>query len=201
MNWYKLAQQKYLWKNDPELPYANIPKDELDNIGNEKFDNQLIIKELKSIDKNESFQNFLNFYGTKVYHGTNCDFNKFSLKYFGSTDKGFAGRGLYFTTNKNYAKEYGNIIKEAYVRLENPFVINASAAINPNYINRKLNLSENSSSEKVTDNLIKKGYDGVIVNYDNLNDFDGPNQGFEIVVFDPSKVKTKEQLMEIWDKK
>ena len=23
MNWYKKAQQKYLWDNDPQLPYAN----------------------------------------------------------------------------------------------------------------------------------------------------------------------------------
>lgn len=24
MNWYKKAQQQYLWENDPELPYTNV---------------------------------------------------------------------------------------------------------------------------------------------------------------------------------
>jgi hypothetical protein len=202
MNWYKIAQtQQYLWNDDPQLPYANISKKDLDNLDSKDFNSSIVLNELKHVDKNESFQNFLNFYGIKVYHGTNYKFNKFSLKYFGSTDEGFAGKGLYFTTNKNYAKEYGDIIKEAYIRLSNPLIINNSSTINPNYIKRKLNLPESVNADTVTKTLVSNGYDGVIINYDETPDFPGSSQGFEIVVFDPTKVKTTEQLFDLWNKR
>lgn len=56
-----------------------------------------------------------------VYHGTKRKFDKFDMSWFGQTDEGFYGRGFYFTTEKEYAQEYGPIIVEAHLDVRNPF--------------------------------------------------------------------------------
>ena len=53
-----------------------------------------------------------------VYHGSNNEFNKFSLEYSATNtgNSGFLGRGFYFSTNKRDAKNYGQIIKPYFLK-------------------------------------------------------------------------------------
>ena len=45
------------------------------------------------------------------YHGTNAKFDKFNLDFFGKTDDGWYGRGIYFHSDKDTAEVYGrNVI-------------------------------------------------------------------------------------------
>lgn len=51
------------------------------------------------------------------YHGSkgNAKFNVFNPKLIGQTDKGWAGRGYYFTPAKDYAKMYGSEPRAFYI--------------------------------------------------------------------------------------
>ncbi len=57
-----------------------------------------------------------------VYHGTDAEFNKFNLNYFGKTDRGFYGIGFYFTPSPENAKDYGKL-KSFYLKINNPFIL------------------------------------------------------------------------------
>lgn len=58
-----------------------------------------------------------------VYHGTSAKFDKFDKSWMGQTDEGYYGRGFYFTGDREYAKEFGSNVIEAYLKIENPFYI------------------------------------------------------------------------------
>lgn len=55
------------------------------------------------------------------YHGTNRTFDTFDMSYFGHTDEGYYGHGFYFTAEELDAEEFGSIIMEVYLKVENPF--------------------------------------------------------------------------------
>jgi len=75
-----------------------------------------------------------------VYHGTNSDFHQFSASEIGSAnDRGFYGRGFYFTFNsdpswqsaaRGEAGYYGNRIISAYVKTDNPFDMSSLSEYN-----------------------------------------------------------------------
>ena len=49
MNWYKKAQQKYLWDNDPQLPYVNdVPETTVENTWDTSGDLETDIEESKN---------------------------------------------------------------------------------------------------------------------------------------------------------
>lgn len=57
------------------------------------------------------------------YHGTNMTFDKFDDSKIGkSNDKGYLGRGFYFSTCKQTAHSYGNNVKAYYLKLDNPMI-------------------------------------------------------------------------------
>ncbi len=51
MNWYKKAQQRYLWDNDPQLPNANMDRSLIEISGDieEDISDSKNITELQSI--------------------------------------------------------------------------------------------------------------------------------------------------------
>lgn len=53
------------------------------------------------------------------YHGSGKSFNIFDPAKIGNTDKGWLGRGYYFTPSEDYAKMYGNT-KKFYLNASNP---------------------------------------------------------------------------------
>ena len=61
-----------------------------------------------------------------LYHGTENDFTEFNENKIGSKSRnnGILGKGFYFTKDLYRAQAYGNMIIHAYLRIENPFVIN-----------------------------------------------------------------------------
>lgn len=64
-----------------------------------------------------------------VYHGTNQNFNKFDMSYFGKTDDGFYGKGFYFTNEKQDAYDYGDIILSCNLRIEKPFYLRSYSTV------------------------------------------------------------------------
>ena len=119
----------------------------------------------------------------KVYHGTNAKFDKFEAQYPRSAYGNF--KGVYFTTDKKEALDYGNIIKEAEVSLDNPLYGNPYEE----YAKSKgIDFEQNRFKIKKQDveNWInEKGFDGIIrpsgTQYNIKSD--------EVIVLDPSKIK------------
>jgi enhancing lycopene biosynthesis protein 2 len=100
---------------------------------------------------------------------------------------GELGDGFYFTGNEDKAKLYGGTITNLKVELENPLIITKDELWKKGGLMDKYN-----QNPKYNQELAKQGYDGVLVKEGNKID-----QG---IVFNPSQIKTKSQLTEIWNK-
>ena len=133
-----------------------------------------------------------------VYHGTNRDFNVFDERTIGSAnDRGFYGKGFYFTDNLISVKQYGNVIKSYFLKVTNPvFTYDSPREFSKsiwipkgakNLIGQGLEPYEHNEwnfylddnfSEKVTKNIIANGRDGLIAE----------NVG-EYIVYEPNQIK------------
>ena len=60
------------------------------------------------------------------FHGSNYDFDGFSLKNFGKTDEGWWGIGVYFHTDIDTAKAYGKNIHEVVLNYKKPLILPTS---------------------------------------------------------------------------
>lgn len=120
-----------------------------------------------------------------LYHGTEypINFKNFNLK-------GNTYLGIYFTSDKNHAKKFGNNIISAYVTLNNPLKLDLDDVSSTQYstpnngeivINNKIVGFYRNLTPDVIDILKKYGYDGIQVKYKN-------NDTFEIVAFDPTQI-------------
>ena len=159
--------------------------------------------------KYKSAEEFVRAQGTPVYHGS-----KNEIKVFGDVpDSGtrFWGRGTYFTDNASRAKEFGKI-NEAIVNLKNPYrqgeefnntlkleirklYGKKEASIAERIIQRKEPLKATEiNSDLITKLYQKAGYDGVI----STGGVFGAGKG-DILVFNPSQIKTKSQLTDIYN--
>lgn len=115
--------------------------------------------------------------GTPVYHGSDVadiiekeGFKKMPIK----TGVSAFGEGSYLTTSKSNAKGYGGVVN--------------------GYLPQDIKLKIISDSDAYTINtkkLIEEGYDGVEL-------FTGNSKN--ITIFEPSKIKTKSQLISEWNK-
>ena len=109
---------------------------------------------------------------TVVFHGSDSIFKTFDSKFIGSrTDPGFAGRGYYFTDNVDTAKQWGKYIYYVRIRLNNPLHITGISDFieKSGYEQIPSGLSPGQHKifykkeiNRVTDYLIKKGYDGIV---------------------------------------
>ena len=123
-----------------------------------------------------------------VYHGTPNQFNTFNRELIGSsTDRGIWGRGFYFTSNKAEAERYtkrGDAtgeVKEVFLNIRKPLAIKAEQGdAGKEYIQslyrkhvtdeifedpRTTDAKLAEATQKVTDELVENGYDGVVVTY------------------------------------
>lgn len=120
-----------------------------------------------------------------LYHGTKSNFNNFDLKFFGSSDGGWLGYGVYLTNDYEYAESYGNVL-ECKVILKNPYVLTDEIySRRPQLLNNQLGTHNSIATTK---KLKELGYDSVILEYRDetrswLDTF------IEVCVFDPSNVK------------
>ena len=68
------------------------------------------------------------------YHGTDSKFDEFDMSYFGKTDDGYYGRGFYFTSDEDEAKEYGSIVVKAHLNVTNPFWLRDNGEMDHPYL-------------------------------------------------------------------
>lgn len=135
-----------------------------------------------------------------LLHGTPAKFDKFDLSRAGQSDKGFAGKGAYFTndegvaryfadkwTSKTYPTERkGNIIK-AHLDMQNPIVIENSEKYNAyGELMKRLGAK---SIDDVPNKLKEKGYDGVII--ESFHPDGRP--AHEYVVYNENQIKMLEE--------
>lgn len=129
--------------------------------------------------KYKSAEEFVKAQGTPVYHGSKVSdiIEKEGFKLLPKEQRNMAsayGDGIYLTTSKSDAKGWGGMV---------------NARIPPDL---KLYKAVDSDAYKIdTQKLVKEGYDGVKVDRGNLQ---------HIVIFNPTKIKTKSQLTDIWNK-
>lgn len=95
-----------------------------------------------------------------VYHGTNSQWTTYNPNLFGSaTDEGYYGKGLYLSSVKNKAMQYGNIM-ELFVNMRNPFIVGMDSTLGMNESTRRGEIANMFNRENAPDEL--KQYDGVL---------------------------------------
>jgi hypothetical protein len=133
------------------------------------------------------------------YHGTDANFDKFDLNFFGRTDEGWYGKGIYFHSDEDTAKIYGkNLIKvklnyekpPLVLPLENPneYLYDTLEKYNEDmiYLPKEyksfsiMKIIREIGKEKFS-NFIKQFHDAMIINY-----VQGTSQA---VVFNPNIIE------------
>lgn len=95
-----------------------------------------------------------------VYHGTNSQWTTYDPNLFGSaTDEGYYGKGLYLSSVKNKAMQYGNIM-ELFVNMRNPFIVGMDSTLDMDESTRRGEIANMFNRENAPDEL--KQYDGVL---------------------------------------
>jgi hypothetical protein len=116
-----------------------------------------------------------------VYHGTNADFSVFDIRKAGNaTDKGWYGRGFYFTPNTNWT--FAEDAMDAH---------GGNANVMPVFLNIKKPVHALAYGERGSDMASfakERRRDGVIVEYDHGHEYEG--QVAEIVAFSPNQIKS-----------
>ncbi len=223
--------------SDPKLKGTYLPESEIrvlnpkilspssplaaEGIGKVGENRNPLIEEAKKYKSAEEFVSSK----SPVYHGTNTGgFDEFSKDFMGMrTGAPSAKKGIFFSTNKNTAEGYAEIIKDPWkdelanifkgkpLLSDNPFEnLPQKSQVYERYLDIKnpmiYDYKGSDFREESFNNLIdkakKNGHDGVI--FKNVND----NMGRGInktkddihVVFEPSQIKTKSQLTDIWNK-
>ena len=140
------------------------------------------------------------------YHGTTEYFDKFDLQYFGKTDVGFLGKGVYLAGNYSSAQSYSYpykldyIPKEAHVyackvNIKNPYIILNDERYNVYEYQLRMDLDVNSNRD-ITSELQKRGYDSVL----KCNKFE-LGYDVELCVFNPEQVTIIDEIPDKGDKR
>lgn len=152
-----------------------------------------LIQEARKYKSAEEFVNGQ----TNVYHGSPIkDISEFKIGQRSGTE-GSLGEGLYFTNDLKTAKQFAGadgsgVIKKGTVHkvrveLKNPYIVDETGGLT--IYDQLDTLME---PKELTAYLKEQGYDGIIAKMEKGKE--------EIVVFNPSQVKTKSQLTDIWNK-
>lgn len=83
-----------------------------------------------------------------LYNGTDTDYDKVDFNKVNLHDDGYLGRGFYLSSDPEYAKNYGDIIKEFIVNPKNPFCFND---IDYNMKRKLMNIILDNYLEKILD--------------------------------------------------
>lgn len=169
--------------------------------------NHILIEEGETVKEaiDERFNNSK--YTKTLYHGTDENFDEFSLDKFGKHDQGDFGKGIYFSEDKQTATKYGKNIKEVKVNIQNPYIINNHddykrmwknfannidlkslskedlELYNDPYIpeeDKNFMLYDTLDSDQKMNTFKNMGYDSII-----------DNTYHQVVVFDPNQIKNK----------
>jgi hypothetical protein len=129
-----------------------------------------------------------------LYHGTDADVDEFDPNKIGQTDHGWYGEGHYLTASPELASAYsgyknnkaivgeeihpGQNVMPVYARLENPYYWPEDRAA----------ATSKEEAKKITEELRKQGYDGVIAPNKHADMPEG--KFWEVVVFTPHQIKS-----------
>ena len=116
-----------------------------------------------------------------VYHGTGANFDTFDKDKAGN---GWLGKGFYFTPDKDVARSFGKNIKENYINVKNPFVVEGH---NPTDIYTEITTKYPEANEfNMAEVLANHGHDGVQFNH--------WDKGEMITAFEPNQIKYTNNL-------
>lgn len=156
--------------------------------------NQTYTEEAKKYD---SAEEFVKAQGEPVYHGTSANFEEFDISKSGDVTQSDWGKGIYFTNQKDVAKSFADDavgelggearIIEAFLDIKNPA---KNADLTDSDI--QMAVDDMMGFQDMGDVLKKKGFDGI--------EYTHSDGSIEYVVFDTKQIKTKSQLIDIWNK-
>ena len=115
-----------------------------------------------------------NGYPLVVYHGTENEFSEFKSEFMGKTGTAL-GHGFYFTSNKDDAGAFGNIIKAFYLNIKKP-LNSERLTMSMQNITKLVDTIDRTQSEKDPD----FGY-GILSDYGDV-DYEGRNNVLRIAV-------------------
>lgn len=122
-----------------------------------------------------------------VYHGTGDDFAEFRHDHPNKKDKGWLGKGFYFTNSPPLASSYALLkrgedknVMPVHVALKNPFF----ATQEHKEALRYALMDDPFAADDFREKLIRAGHDGVILDYGT------PDGGKEVVAFHPTQIKS-----------
>ena len=133
-----------------------------------------------------------------VYHGTSDDIEIFDLDHPNRKDSGWLGTGVYLTSDPGLASAYSSLkagragrnVMPLYARLENPYYASLEEKRRIQFASQNKSRDEGRRiADEWTRDLIAKGHDGVILQYD-PKDVGDANASTEYVVFDRAAVKS-----------
>lgn len=118
-----------------------------------------------------------------VWHGTDENFSSFNSETWGyNTGTGDIGDGFYFTSNSNYAKEFGSNLMRVFLKIAKP--AGNKILSNEKVINA---IDDDMGFTTVQEVLNGMGYDSII------STIRGQNED-EIVVWNPSQIKSADPI-------
>lgn len=127
--------------------------------------------------------------GTVLYHGTDsATFDAFDESKMGTaTDEGLLGRGVYLSTDSNIGRNKRNLLS-ATVELKKPLHVEYPSwgANKSKLVSDKLGLDTVLSGAALTEELKRRGHDGVVLDYSPIG-YDHK----EVVVFGADRIKVK----------
>jgi hypothetical protein len=129
-----------------------------------------------------------------VYHGTKDDIEQFMKGQPNKKDAGWLGDGFYFTDNPELASTYAEYLKSGpeganvlpvYLSIKNPY---EATIRDKEYLMMADRRGDKAALQEFTDNLIKQGYDGVVLDYKKQMGVTDPVK--EYVAFKPEQIKS-----------
>ncbi|MFV0511828.1 MAG: LPD38 domain-containing protein [Shewanella algae] len=146
-----------------------------------------------------------------VYHGTDENFDKFDVSFGGKNfNDANSKEGIFFTSSLDYARHYGENVKESYLRINNPLIVNVKDEIQQEYdylYDRgeydgefddflkevdPIEMMEPSYNPYILD-AKNSGNDGVIFDYGDLvqvgGSLDGVEAGKVVIAFSPDQIR------------
>lgn len=133
-----------------------------------------------------------------VYHGTENNFKIF--KNTGKSRQIGANVGFFFTSDKEMAKQYADDkrVMPVYLSLQNPLIIDENSTVK--IFNQNINIKDAfdfftqlgniKSEQEIKEELIKLGYDGIVLNNTNVDTRSYENLHDVYVAFYPEQIKS-----------
>ncbi|CAN5813034.1 hypothetical protein BH20PSE1_BH20PSE1_00880 [soil metagenome] len=124
----------------------------------------------------------------RVYHGTADSFSEFELERPNRKDTGWLGEGFYFSSNPDTANAYtvmkGGVspnVMPVYLKIENPYYATVQEKERIMLAEKR---GDREAARKRTEELIKQGHDGIVLNYGEYA------KETEYVAFRPEQIKS-----------